>query len=68
MNSRIINLKESNAVLHNFVPFIRKGKRGFFIQKIQLVQKVVIYFENADKLRVINRKLKIIIHIFMNNF
>lgn len=33
-----------------------------------IVQKRMIYLKNADKLRVINRKIKIIIHIFMNNF
>lgn len=35
---------------------------------MELVQKRMIYFLNADRLRVINRKIKIIIHIFMNNF
>lgn len=53
---------------HIVLSLLSEMVRGIFYAKIELVQKVVIYFYNADKLRVINRKIKIIIHIFMNNF
>lgn len=43
-------------MLYYSLALLSEMVRGFFIVKIKLVQKRMIYFFNADKLRVINRK------------